>query len=196
MADGLKTALAEELLAFGMEPGAVEREQQLMLIEDRMEAAEVEARKAPADGKRGPGRPKNSPNRSTEQWRKLLFAKHGSPLDAILTEANKSIADLMAEYDFKPKEAAHYRMNALQAALPYMHQKQPIAVEAPPGSMVNFNLVLGEAAGEQASADPASQVFGFQRAPDAADAEVIEGDRLPAPDPQAQGLESDEKTET
>lgn len=133
--DGLKTALA---LAAGEPPE---------LQEDLFADAVAPAVQAPAvSGPRG-GRPKGARNKSTEQWRQYLLGKYASPLETLLALTMRTPAELARELglykysDGKPVvdeygrqvlatgEAAKILVDAATAALPYLHQKQPMALE-------------------------------------------------------------------
>ena len=107
--------------------------------------------------KRGPGRAAGARNRSTAQWRQMLLSRYRSPLIALLEIASRSpreLAEDLGLYERVAKrvpgdgdapgytaykdrlatgEAFKAQLEALKGALPYLHQKQPIAIE-PKGS--------------------------------------------------------------
>lgn len=111
--------------------------------------------------KLGRGRPAGSQNRSTEEWKRLLLGRYRSPLVGLLEIAARSPKDLARELElFRVDEDGEIKRNlagepllahdalvrafdrqvgALQAALPYLHQKLPQAVEIsekPRGTLV------------------------------------------------------------
>lgn len=115
----------------------------------------------------GAGRPKGRRNRSTEEWRKLILAKHSSPLEflaAMWSRTPKELAEELGLYErvqvgpslwedrLATGEAFKRQVEAATAALPYLHQKQPLAIETKGetrGVVVIGNLGdLGGAGGE------------------------------------------------
>lgn len=77
---------------------------------------------------RTPGRPKGARNRSTEEWRKYILSKHKSPLAFLAGVYSQDIKELRREIDCDLLEAFKLQLSAAQAALPYLHQKQPLAI--------------------------------------------------------------------
>lgn len=91
----------------------------------------------------GAGRPKGRRNRSTEEWRKLILAKHASPLEFLAQMWSRTPKELAQELGLYERvqvgscewidrlatgEAFKRQVEAAVAALPYLHQKQPLAV--------------------------------------------------------------------
>lgn len=100
----------------------------------------------PAVQRSGPqgGRPKGARNKSTEQMRQYILSRYKHPLIALMEIASRSPKDLAEElglYEYQyfegeqiaehlaVGEAFKRQMEALTAALPYLAQKQPIAIE-------------------------------------------------------------------
>jgi hypothetical protein len=93
--------------------------------------------------RRGPGRPPGSPNRSTVQLKRLLHLKgYRDPVEflaslytmdtrelaaALRADAGAAVAGVPS-FD-QAHEALKLQIRAAEAALPYLHQKMPIAVE-------------------------------------------------------------------
>lgn len=93
------------------------------------------------------GRPKGARNRSTEEWRRYLLSKYPSPLETLLALTTRRPEDLARELGLyrwsdgvllrddrdqpvlATGEALKVIVDAAAAALPYMHQRQPLAVE-------------------------------------------------------------------
>lgn len=163
---GLATAVA---LAGGAMPGGEADGEIADLFGD------VVAPPVQAPARSGPqgGRPAGARNRSTEQWRRYLLSKYPHPLETLLALTTRKPADLAAElglYRYHDgaliKEvapngelvpvldtgaAAKILVDAATATLPYMAQKQPIAIET--GGKVAGVLVIGDLAGVQDAGD-------------------------------------------
>lgn len=93
------------------------------------------------------GRPKGARNKSTEQWRQYLLSRYRSPLVGLLELYSRSPADLaeelglyayhegklMVDREGNPVlatgEAFKAQLAAMIAALPYLHQKLPQAID-------------------------------------------------------------------
>jgi hypothetical protein len=178
MADGMKTALLE---ALAEKRGGDDGEQDLF--------------GAPGDAlpaKSGPqgGRPKGARNRSTEQWRRFLISQYGNPLEELLRIGMSSPREIAEEMGLKRfarfdgteceagldlAEAAKHKRAALEAALPYLAQKLPVAIEAV--GKERGVLILGEltasAVADQGLALPLAPIEENQQV---IDAEVITSD--------------------
>lgn len=99
------------------------------------------------------GRPNGARNRSTEEWREFLLNQHRSPLQTLLEIANMPLELLEARLGYLGKDKTKLdllkvQIDAAQACLPYLHQKQPQAVELGDGTLPI--LLLG---GEVASVE-------------------------------------------
>jgi hypothetical protein len=93
------------------------------------------------------GRPQGARNRRTEEWVRYLAGKYESPLETLLKLASKTpkaLAEELGLYAYNAGDpvldsAGHHvlaigeafrgQIQALQAALPYLHQKLPQAIE-------------------------------------------------------------------
>jgi hypothetical protein len=115
------------------------------------------------------GRPAGARNKSTEEWRRYLLSRYPSPLVGLIEVYTRAPADLARELglymqaevlrenehgrivrevladESRPDIAAAFKiqMEALQAALPYLHQKQPLAIEPKGGAQLGI-LMMGE----------------------------------------------------
>jgi len=112
------------------------------------------------------GRPKGRRNRSTEEWRKLILSRHASPLEFLAQMWSRTpkelaeelglyervqVGELMWEDRLATGEAFKRQVEAAVAALPYLHQKQPLAVAVQGekrGIVVIGDLNMGAAAGD------------------------------------------------
>lgn len=139
--EGLTAAI--EMLGAGEPPAAAADQAELF-------EAEAPLPMPPAKGVSGPkgGRPKGARNRRTQEWVEYLLSRYRSPLVFLLETYHRSpreLAEQLELYKFHegklvvdPRtnepvlatgEAAEIQVRAAIAALPYIHQKQPLAVE-------------------------------------------------------------------
>jgi hypothetical protein len=76
------------------------------------------------------GRPTGSRNRRTQEWADFLLARHGrSPLEVLAEIAVTPTAELARELGCDRIDALDRRMRAAAELAPYLHQKQPVAVQ-------------------------------------------------------------------
>ena len=139
--DGLTTAVSI-LLARSLEGRQVRQAEQLALIPTPALAEEIAAERA--EEKRGPGRPKGSLNRSTNEWIDFLAARYRSPLQFLAESYNRPTEQLAEELQCKAKDAYALQMKAAEALAPYWHQKQPQAIQLDENSGM-VALVIGRA---------------------------------------------------
>lgn len=114
---GMKSAIEAAQAA-----GEINRDVQLDLgleLEDEEEAL------MPVPVVRGRGRPKGSPNRSSEQLRALLVNKFGDPLLAAASFYAVPTKTLAEHLKCKPEEAAKIQLRAIEVVAPYIHSKRP-----------------------------------------------------------------------
>lgn len=127
---GLDAALAA--VEIGAAPPAV-GEQLSLLPGQAVKAAAFDGLARPEPERSGPGRPKGSKNRSTQEWRDYLLAQGSSPLLQLLKVANANPIELAAILGCKPIEALDRIIAASDKLAPYLHQKMPVAVEGMDG---------------------------------------------------------------
>jgi hypothetical protein len=148
------------------------------------------------------GRPRGARNRSTEEWRRFLLSRYQSPLQGLAEIWSRTPAQLARElelYKFHegklvvdPRtgepvlatgEAAAMQLQARVAALPYLHQKLPQAVEitAPTRGVV----LLGDLGFEGETGDDLALPLAspIQRNQEVSEAEIVKSD-----DAQSDGL--------
>lgn len=90
-----------------------------------VEAAPVEA---PAE-RRGPGRPPGAVNRRTAEWTAYLLGRFQSPLVAMAEAYSRPTAELARELGCTKAKAFELQMQAARDLAPYLHQRQPQAVQ-------------------------------------------------------------------
>ena len=87
-----------------------------------------EAAAAPAEVVRGPGRPKGSKNRRTEEWTRFIQAQYGAPLEELARVMQGGPAALARQLGVDLVDGWDRWLRVTEAILPYLHQKQPTAV--------------------------------------------------------------------
>lgn len=199
---GLKTIMAE----LGGLPAAAGDEQL-----DWLDDAPAGPMPTAVPAKSGPlgGRPKGARNRSTEDWRRMLLGRYQSPLVACLELAARTPRQIAEEYGLYHRvvvgsgegarvaehldihAAARIRQEAIVAALPYLHQKQPLAVEH---VSEKRGLLVIDMSGELASDVDALPLADMQQNQRVIDGEVMQSD-APAADVQAKPLTEQEDRE-
>lgn len=122
------------------DPGAGE---QIPLLPEAVPPAEAPA--AGDDEARGPGRPPGARNRRTEEWVEYLGNKGRLPLEVLHELYNKPLDELKAELGCSSLEAMQERRHAAVAALPYLHQKMPIALDVDQSGVVQLVIDIGGA---------------------------------------------------
>jgi hypothetical protein len=126
------------------------------------------------------GRPPGARNRSTEEWRRHLLSKYTSPLEVLVATAASNAEDLAQDLHCTRAAAQAMRIQAASAALPYLHGKLPIEVNA---RGVTALVIIRE--GED-GALPQSETITIVPSP-AADAESEQNQGSSASDPAPVG---------
>lgn len=152
---GLASALAQLGVMAGQPPSEGE---QLDIFEPD---TALPIKQAPRSGPKG-GRPKGSMNRSTKEWVDYLLQRYRSPLVALMELYSRSPQDLAEElglFDYvivgnieghpvyekrlSTGEAFKRQIEAMIAALPYVHQKLPLEIHTSDGTKGGM-LVIGD----------------------------------------------------
>lgn len=179
---GLTAALA--LIGTGAAPAAEPAGEQAGLFDQ--DATDAPMPFKPVDRTGRPGRPAGAKNRRTEEWVQYLLSRYRSPLVMLLEMASRSPKDLARELELyvyhegiairdvtgepvlATGEAFKAQVAAAIAALPYLHQKLPLAIDVK--TPERGLLVIGELnvnAGEQGLALPLAPIEQNQRVIDA-----------------------------
>lgn len=209
MADQLKPtglATAADMLRAAAADEAREEAEQLSLL-PALPLGEARPAGGGTSGavRRGPGRPKGAKNRSTEAWTEFLLSKHRSPLEVMASVANRSLRDLKAELEaagFTVKASDGIELLKLQLAAadrlaPYLHQKQPTAIQAEGGGFALVIGSMGDGASQQgggvidllwAESEEYQEVSGedaaeVEQSQSNGSAQAVENARVPSPDP-------------
>jgi hypothetical protein len=100
---------------------------------------------------RKPGRPLGARNRRTQEWADYITRHYGNPLVGLAQLAMASVAELHVRLGCTPLEAMQEKRLAMIALLPYIAQRQPLAVDVTNRQVVYLNI--SDVSG---GADPAS----------------------------------------
>lgn len=140
---GEKAAVAIALAAAG-NPSTEHKEEQLD-IEDligaplRLDQVEVLNR----NGNRGVGRPLHSRNKRTVEWAEYLLTRYASPLEVLAQMAVARVDVLAAQLGCTKFEAYQEKRLAAIALVPFIHQKQPLAVNLNNKTFVHLTISEG-----------------------------------------------------
>lgn len=161
MAEGLKAVVAEMAEA-PLKPAEAEQA-------DMFGRPDMPQPVTPVAAPAGPGRPKGSRNKSTEEWKQYLLGRYVHPVEALLQIASRSPRELAEELELyrrddegaimrdargQPllqhdalRQAFDRQMTALQAAAPYLMQRQPLAVVMTERKVGKMVMQFGASAG-------------------------------------------------
>lgn len=123
---GVKTAVGIALAAAG-NPSTEQVEEQLEL-EDLIGAPIPSDKVEIINTVRGVGRPPGSRNVRTREWVEYLLARYASPLEVLAQMAVARVDVLAAQLGCTKLEAFQEKRLAAIALVPFIHQKQPLAV--------------------------------------------------------------------
>lgn len=100
--------------------------------------------------KRGPGRPPGARNKRTERTIAWLLGRHRDPRAVLLEIAEANVNDLAALLSCSLHEAMQEKRLAAIGVLPYVAQKQPLAIDVTNRSVVYLTINEGssEASGD------------------------------------------------
>lgn len=97
-----------------------------------------------ADGevaqRRGPGRPPGSRNKRTEEWCDFILGRYRSPMLFLAEAYSRPVEVLAAELGCDKLDAFKAQTAAALALAPFLHQKQPVAVEITDTGVVQLIL--------------------------------------------------------
>lgn len=146
---GLKTAVARTHDA----AVSIMEGEQLALLPTDAAAGMIADQSAEGDAaqRRGPGRPPGSRNRRTEEWTDFILGNYRSPLLFLAETYTRPAAVLAAELNCKMQDAFKMQVAAAEALAPFVHQKQPVAVQVDASGIVTLVLEaggIGQAAGQ------------------------------------------------
>lgn len=124
------------------EASRVLRAEQLALIPSATELAfQTDAERAERSG---PGRPPGSRNKSTEDWTRFLTANYRDPRLFLAEAYSRPAAELGRELNCSTEAAFKLQLVAAKELLPYVGQKQPVAIAISSEREVTLVLVAPE----------------------------------------------------
>ena len=106
-----------------------------------------------------PGRPRGAANLATREWARKIVASGASPLEFWARVINADPQEMAEEWGLKLPEVLGYKLEAAKLLAPYVHKKQPVAVDL--GVDQRHVLVfgdLGELAGNDDGLGPVIDV--------------------------------------
>lgn len=139
--DGKKpgiSAAVDQVVDTSVSP--VEEAEQLALLPlDAPRPSSERGGRLPGEPRRR-GRPEGSTNKSTAEWRDYLLAQYRSPLIVMAEAVCLPAEELAARLGCSVKEAFDRQMALADKLAPYMHQKQPIALDTGGAGLVSLIL--------------------------------------------------------
>lgn len=108
----------------------------------------------PAPAVRAAGRPKGARNKRTTEIADYLSGKYGFPLERLAQVYSSKPDTLQKELKINRLEAVKLIKDAAIACLPYMHQKQPVAVDVTQSKTIS--LVIGDITGAEGEVEAAA----------------------------------------
>lgn len=150
---GMKTAVAQAHDPAAKLPEDVDGEQLTLLPLHNIEDGQT-ARERGVSAPRGRGRPPGAQNKSTEAWTEYLLARYRSPLEGMAVTFCRPVQDLARELGCSKLEAFKLQVQCMSALAPYIHKKQPIAIDAGEGGLMQLVINTGSHAhnrGDQSS---------------------------------------------
>lgn len=93
---------------------------------------------------RGPGRPPGARNKRTLEWAEYLLTRYASPLEVLAQMAVARVDELAASLGCTKLEAFQEKRQAAIALVPYVHQKQPLAVNLNNKTFVYLTINEGD----------------------------------------------------
>lgn len=139
---GLQTAVGA-LMERGEAGDLARRAEQLSLLPSDAALGDVAASDEAAQ-RHGPGRPAGSRNRRTDEWMEFILARYRSPLVFLAEAYTRPVAQLASELACTREEAFKLQVTAARELAPYLHQKQPVAVNVSGSGVVSLVIEAPE----------------------------------------------------
>jgi hypothetical protein len=97
----------------------------------------------PGTPKRARGRPSGQRNKRNQRVADYLLARYRDPLEGLTQMASLGVEDIQAALGCTKLEAWQEKRLCAIAALPYLHQRQPIAVDLTNRNVVHLTINTG-----------------------------------------------------
>lgn len=153
---GIKQAVSELHNPNDPVPGSDEGEQLALL--PLCELSYDASGEATVKKGRGAGRPAGSKNKNTKEWADYILSKYASPLEVLAKTYSRPVELLAAELNCSRLEAYKVQVAAARELSPYIHQKQPTAIDVGENGLISLSINTGQFAGEKASDDDLQSV--------------------------------------
>lgn len=125
-------AVLENVPADLLRPALVEAEQLALLPDDLTGRERVDL------ARRGPGRPQGARNKRTADFADFILCQYRSPLVVMAETYSRSVGELSAELGCTKQEAFSMQLQAARELAPYLHQKQPVAVNVDSSGVIQL----------------------------------------------------------
>lgn len=150
---GLKTVISELHDPAAPLPGEPNAEQlELLPLSRRLAEKNLSS-------SRGAGRPPGAKNKNTEAWRDYMLARYPSPLDALAQTYIVPIEELCKILSCTRLEAFKLQMAAAKELAPYLHQKQPLAIDTGDKGLIQMFIGSVQAATQASDEDAQDAVY-------------------------------------
>jgi hypothetical protein len=169
MAKGLATAIDLAIGERGVDGAAGDEVPDLFDNDDAQLPLKPHRRSGPQGG-----RPAGSRNRRTEDWVQHLLSRYRSPLVGLLEIYSRPVQELCAILGCDAIEAFKVQQAAMIAALPYIHQKQPMAVSV--SSKSAGLIMIGEFHADGADASPTMVLVKNEQNQHVIDGEILKSE--------------------
>lgn len=110
---------------------------------EQLDLADLLGLREVREERRGRGRPKGQINRRTEIVAEYLLSKYPDPLEGLIQMCGIGIDELSAALNCTAHEAWAEKRLCIQAVLPYLHRRMPLAVDLSNRSVVHLSINTG-----------------------------------------------------
>ena len=107
----------------------------------------------PEPPKRGRGRPEGARNKRTQEVADYLLSRYRSPLEVLAETYSLPVEVLAQKLGCTRYEAKKLQLAAADKLAPYLHQKQPVAIDPGDGGLVSLVIQAAGPAGGSAPAE-------------------------------------------
>lgn len=153
-----KTGLKSALDAIDVGDPPVDEAEQIPLLPLSEMIAPAADGGDPGDdaGRRGPGRPKGSTNKRTQEWGDYILSRYSSPLEVLAQTMSRPVRELADELSCSVADAFKMQILAAKELAPYLHQKMPTAIDLgdSPAALLPFAITADMA--QSLGFDPAA----------------------------------------